>query len=103
MLSEGDRAWLKAHFSAINSRLAEIEADIINVRRDLAAVSTSLETLDIHVHQVLDKELHDIAHDAAAAVETANNVARDHNMQQVERLEKQERKERERVKTGGGE
>jgi hypothetical protein len=82
-----------AAIHALTARVAAAEAKLV-------AVQETLETLDIHVHQVLDNELRDVAHDAARAIETANNVARDHNMQQVERLEKQER--RERVKTGGG-
>ena len=78
---------------ALTDRVAAAEGE-------LAAMKEALETLDVHVHQVLDKELHDVAQDAAAAIEAANNAVREHNLHQVERLETQER--RGRVKTGGG-
>jgi hypothetical protein len=101
-LTEEDRKALDACTTAIRASISavlRVEAKVDRIGAELVAVQEALSTLDIHVHQVLDKELRDVALDAAAAVETANNVARENDMQQIERLETQER--RERVKTGG--
>jgi hypothetical protein len=81
--------------------IQELTSRVAAVEVELAAVKSALEQLDHHVHKVIDKELQDVALDAAAAFEKANDAVRDHNLQQIERLETQER--RERVRTGGGE
>lgn len=90
-----------AAIRASTAAVKELTTRVAAVEVELADINRSLKELDHHVHQVLEKDLRDVAHDAAKAIETANNVARDHNMQQIERLEQQER--RERVRTGGGE